>query len=866
MSEKTEDNNRETNPGGTLRTRGDLHDKFKTGLRPVQEDFFDIFETLLSREGEDGITSNFSYFDTNGDKEHEGLVSPLVIAPDFDQDRFEPDEGEDAVEKIPLVIQADMNAADDEGKSFVQRMGALHEDTDNHLDLFASFEEEENASWQWIQTIAGNENTSSLGLSIKGNVASVNVGTDEAETSLNVSGDASITGVATIKRNGAALRFVPPPNKEGYRAPYIEFCTKDYSEFFGGRGGYLGFSNDAYNNFCFNNSCGGDFVFDCCYPDASNDPKWETLMQLSNPGGEGDNVTLNLYGKLDAEDTLLANQLSLKNDGSKSQGIRIWDDSEDKWGIYMTAQGAKSMDETNPVKPTGDVSSYAMRLRVCKDENQGLIVENSANTPLFSIRGQDANTWFGGSVQIGDSDNLANLDVYGSHGMLKLRNHDAEKKNYCMMYFYTYGSGDDKTWMGYNGTDTFQFSNQIGSKFAFNEHVHFGGGIDVTGAGSFSGLLSANGCLNVAGTPPANGYHLNVGGTGYFKDKLTVASNGLDVTGNGSVSNNLSVGSLGMTNDGKYAEGIRFWKSDNNWWGIYMTSPYLDGAILGYPDTKAEPVQNINSYSLRMRVADDDNQGFIIEGFAPPSSTKNPTINPLFSMKGSSGNTWFKGAVTTSELDVSENVSISKDYSIFNKAMTLGWDGDRPNADYILDLKGNSRFVGDFHVANESNNKISLTGSDGGAVFGGMVNANKGLTVSNGPLTANGLFHAYGSLLVSGEYDGKATLFSFDQVDVCLKVNSRITNPSKETSNSAYRALVHGNKNQTSCLILNYNRDYAGGITLNGPVNITCLNSVPDAASMNYCSVTFYMDDGKNLHVAMKDSDGNFKTHSLKDW
>ena len=80
--------------------------------------------------------------------------------------------------------------------------------------------------------------------------------------------------------------------------------------------------------------------------------------------------------------------------GGSSRGIFLWNGNDSNWGIYMAASSRYSGLSLNNVSACDGwgFDGYAVRFRVAFSSSNGFIFENSAEYPVFSIRGDGAYT------------------------------------------------------------------------------------------------------------------------------------------------------------------------------------------------------------------------------------------------------------------------------------------------------------------------------------------------------------------------------------------------------------------------------------------------------------------------------------------
>lgn len=85
-------------------------------------------------------------------------------------------------------------------------------------------------------------------------------------------------------------------------------------------------------------------------------------------------------------------------DGGNSRGIWMWTAGDANWGIYMGQSGAGRSLSGGTAAAGGGFSAHAIRFRVNNSSTQGFIFENSSESNLFSIRGDNGRATFRGGV------------------------------------------------------------------------------------------------------------------------------------------------------------------------------------------------------------------------------------------------------------------------------------------------------------------------------------------------------------------------------------------------------------------------------------------------------------------------------------
>lgn len=87
-------------------------------------------------------------------------------------------------------------------------------------------------------------------------------------------------------------------------------------------------------------------------------------------------------------------------DGGTTRGIYMWNSGDSGWGIYMAQSGAtKSLAGATAVAGAG-FTAHAIRFRVNSNTTVGFVFEDAAENLLHSIRGNDGQAYFKGSVGI----------------------------------------------------------------------------------------------------------------------------------------------------------------------------------------------------------------------------------------------------------------------------------------------------------------------------------------------------------------------------------------------------------------------------------------------------------------------------------
>lgn len=85
-------------------------------------------------------------------------------------------------------------------------------------------------------------------------------------------------------------------------------------------------------------------------------------------------------------------------DGGNSRGIWMWTAGDPNWGIYMGQSGAGRSFSGGTATAGGGFSAHAIRFRVNNSSTQGFVFENSSESNLFSIRGDNGRATFRGGV------------------------------------------------------------------------------------------------------------------------------------------------------------------------------------------------------------------------------------------------------------------------------------------------------------------------------------------------------------------------------------------------------------------------------------------------------------------------------------
>ncbi|MBL6873428.1 MAG: tail fiber domain-containing protein [Flavobacteriales bacterium] len=110
--------------------------------------------------------------------------------------------------------------------------------------------------------------------------------------------------------------------------------------------------------------------------------------------------------------------------GTIKRGIFMWNDTDDKWGMYMSRPGAgRSMSGGTAVAGVG-FNSYSIRHRVQDHAGVGFIFENSNEDLLMSLRGSDGYAYFNDQVRVNELTAGAATDevvVADANGVLRKR-------------------------------------------------------------------------------------------------------------------------------------------------------------------------------------------------------------------------------------------------------------------------------------------------------------------------------------------------------------------------------------------------------------------------------------------------------------
>lgn len=131
----------------------------------------------------------------------------------------------------------------------------------------------------------------------------------------------------------------------------------------------------------------------------------------------GSNQSLNVNITAKGNGVIRANSRLVVNNsvnGGTNRGIMLWNAEDSSWGMYMGEAGANRSFSGGTACNGANFSSHALRLRTNNLVSNGIILENSREQCLMSVRGSDGMSYFMGNVGIGTPDPLEKLHVDGN--------------------------------------------------------------------------------------------------------------------------------------------------------------------------------------------------------------------------------------------------------------------------------------------------------------------------------------------------------------------------------------------------------------------------------------------------------------------
>ncbi len=289
-----------------------------------------------------------------------------------------------------------------------------------------------------------------------------------------------------------------------------------------------------------------------------------------------------LYGKVSISDG---------TDGGSNHGLQMWNTTD--VGIYTASPGAnKALNGTGTAASASGVSGLALRLRTSNSATGGFIFENSSDVALVGVAGATGSMWVRGNMSNVGSTETTTLTAR-------------------------------RVTIGTAVLSNINTSNDIGiCAGAVSQSIFLrpNGATSVTGQTTFSttatsiqdGSLVINNASNVGIgiATPVQRLHVN-GNTSLVGGRLTV-NDGTD----------------GGT------RGIMLWTSNDNDWGIYVSTP---GAGKSFNAGAAGFNANVTSHALRFRTANASGNGFVFE---------NSGEQVLMALNSSTGNMYVNGDIT----------------------------------------------------------------------------------------------------------------------------------------------------------------------------------------------------------------------------
>jgi len=293
-------------------------------------------------------------------------------------------------------------------------------------------------------------------------------------------------------------------------------------------------------------------------------------------------------------------------DGGAGRGVHLWTRDDTDWGLYLASSGGGRSLAGTSATGGSTFSGLSARIRVADASASGFIVENSANDMLFSIRGDDGLTSFGGDVRF-DRPVTFLEDVMHRGKLVIMDGQDGGSDRGLYLFDI-----NDTNWGLYVA------SQPIGTSFA---------GGPVTSGDSFIGLSARIRVPN----DEDNGFLIENAG-----EELLMSVRGNDglVTFRGDTAHK---GKIIIQNDqdGGNDRGIFMVSGEDADYGIYAASS-LSGTSI---DGSSSPVQGYDSMRemcIRFRAPNNNENGFIFE---------NSSDELLVSIRGDDGLLLIKGDV-----------------------------------------------------------------------------------------------------------------------------------------------------------------------------------------------------------------------------
>lgn len=293
-------------------------------------------------------------------------------------------------------------------------------------------------------------------------------------------------------------------------------------------------------------------------------------------------------------------------DGGTGRGIHLWTRQSTDWGVYLASSGGNNSLAGNAATDGGTFSGMAARIRVGDGSDEGFIVENKQDDMLFSIRGGDGTTSFGGDVIFDRSVSFNQNVIVGGKLVIHDGVQNGENRGLYLL------SADDPSWVIYMGSVAGGTSPSGSSVIDGDSFLGMAARLRIKNDDD-SGFIIENDDEQML---------LSVRGN----DGLTIFKG--DVIHHGKI----------VVQDGQNGGGDRgiFMNSaSDSDFGIYAAGSF-NGTSLNGNDSPVEGFGNIDGTCIRFRSKNDADNGFIFE---------NSSDDLLISVRGSDGLTNFVGNV-----------------------------------------------------------------------------------------------------------------------------------------------------------------------------------------------------------------------------
>jgi len=345
--------------------------------------------------------------------------------------------------------------------------------------------------------------------------------------------------------------------------------------------------------------------------------------------------------------------------GGTEHGIYWWNSNNTNWVSYMAQSG-------NNRSPTGGVaclgagfSHHAIRMRVANSDNNGFILENSSEACNFSCRGSDGLAYFRGKVLIGTTDSTGNA-------LLKVEGNI--KCSVLVTNYITSAAGGN---INFNGNDLINVGSLALNNFSIDSLTIDSISAASDGTVSFSGstinnvnVVNASSIVSNTIMATTNGGTINFSNTNINTRNVTISSGfALNTQTITSATANISFSNKNLTSiaeltvsgflsntggakleiqngsSGGSNRGIYWWHSNNTDWVSYMAESGNNKSPTGGDACSGA---GFSHHAIRMRVADNNTNGFIIENSSEACN---------FSCRGSDGLAYFRGKVLIGTTD-----------------------------------------------------------------------------------------------------------------------------------------------------------------------------------------------------------------------